>query len=248
MTSGSGAPKRILNEGTITFKRLRPRRMISAFSQPLYARRVCAGLARADVHSCPTPPTPPRESSGSSVGGGEAQEAACGGSKVAIHAILSRLPDPVLAVRLQDCKVSTFGRALHHTWTPSAGSVPGIFCERQFSAVAKLRCSAHGCVLPRESATIYSNPKKLLDQTTSPVFELHSHTPKLYIIYPRISGPTQKLQTFGSRIENIVATRERPRKRAREGRAGLYFENRHTDRTGYRGGSIIIGKSACVYE
>ena len=57
---------------------------------------MCAGLARADVYSCPTPP---RESGGSSVGGGEAQEAACGGSKVAIPAILSRLPDPVLAVR-----------------------------------------------------------------------------------------------------------------------------------------------------
>ena len=26
---------------------------------------------------------------------------------------LSRLPDPGLAVRLKDCKVSTFGRALH---------------------------------------------------------------------------------------------------------------------------------------
>ena len=56
-------------------------------------------------------------------GGGEAQEAACGGSKVATPAILSRLPDPVLAVRLQDCKISTFGRALHHLAGPSAGSV-----------------------------------------------------------------------------------------------------------------------------
>ena len=46
-------------------------------------------------------------------GGGEAQEAACGGGKVAIPAILTRLPDPGHAVRLQDCKVSTFGRALH---------------------------------------------------------------------------------------------------------------------------------------
>ena len=49
-------------------------------------------------------------------GGGEAQEAACGGGKVEIPAILTRLPDPGHAVRLQDCKVSTFGRALH-TWT-----------------------------------------------------------------------------------------------------------------------------------
>jgi hypothetical protein len=46
-------------------------------------------------------------------GGGEAQEAACGGDKVAIPAILTRLPGPGHAVRLQDCKVSTFGRALH---------------------------------------------------------------------------------------------------------------------------------------
>ena len=38
-------------------------------------------------------------------------------------AVLSRLPDPVLAVRLQNCKVSTFGRALHHLAGPSAGSV-----------------------------------------------------------------------------------------------------------------------------
>ena len=72
---------------------------------------MCAGLARADVFPHPTHP----EASGSSLaGGGEAQGAACSGSKVAIPAILSRFPDPVLAVRLQDCKVSTFGRALHH--------------------------------------------------------------------------------------------------------------------------------------
>ena len=41
-------------------------------------------------------------------GGGEAQEAACGGVKVAIPAILTRLPDPGHAVRLQDCRL---GRA-----------------------------------------------------------------------------------------------------------------------------------------
>ena len=46
-------------------------------------------------------------------GGGEAQEAACGGGNVAIPAILTRLPDPGHAVRLQDCKVSTLSRALH---------------------------------------------------------------------------------------------------------------------------------------
>ena len=51
-------------------------------------------------------------------GGGEAQEAACGGGKVAIPAILTRLPGPGHAVRLQDCEVSTFGRALHRLrWT-----------------------------------------------------------------------------------------------------------------------------------
>ena len=46
-------------------------------------------------------------------GGGAAQEAVCGGGKVAISAFLTRLPDLGYAVRLQDRKVSTFGRALH---------------------------------------------------------------------------------------------------------------------------------------
>ena len=36
------------------------------------------------------------------------------GGEVAISAFLTRLPAPGQAVRLQDCKVSTFGRALHH--------------------------------------------------------------------------------------------------------------------------------------
>ena len=120
--------------------------MISAFFQPLCARRVCAGLARADVYSCPTPP---RASGGSSVGGGGAQEAACGGSKVAIPAILSRLPDPVLAVRLQECKVSWFGRALHHLDQAQSACRAAARHGRRFSAVAKLRCSARGCVLPK---------------------------------------------------------------------------------------------------
>ena len=93
-------------------------------------------------------------------GGGEAQEAACGGSKVAIPAILSRLPDPVLAVRLQDCKVSTFGRALHHLDQAQAACCAAARHERQFSAVAKLRYSAHMAVFCRKSATIYSNLKK----------------------------------------------------------------------------------------
>ena len=47
-------------------------------------------------------------------GGGAAQEAACGGGKVAISAFLTRLPDLGYAVRLQDCRVSTFGRAPRH--------------------------------------------------------------------------------------------------------------------------------------
>ena len=143
--------------------------MISAFSNP-YARRVCAGLARADVYSCPTPP---RESGGSLVGGGEAQEAACGGSKVAIPAILSRLPDPVLAVRLQDCKVSTFGRALHHLDQAQAACRAAARHERQFSAVAKLRYSAHGCVLPKIGHYIFKCKEKC---STSGVPEPHSPT------------------------------------------------------------------------
>ena len=39
------------------------------------------------------------------------------GGEVAISAFLTRLPDPGHAVHLQDCKVSTFGRALHTAWT-----------------------------------------------------------------------------------------------------------------------------------
>ena len=35
------------------------------------------------------------------------------GGEVAISAFLTRLPDPGHAVSLQDCKISTFGRALH---------------------------------------------------------------------------------------------------------------------------------------
>ena len=76
----------------------------------------------------------------------------CGGSKVAIPAILSRLPDPVLAVRLQDCcKVSPFGRALHTTWTKRrqrAGQLRGMgssFLRSQSKKVAIFRawpCSA----------------------------------------------------------------------------------------------------------
>jgi hypothetical protein len=50
-------------------------------------------------------------------GGSEAQKAACGGGKVAIPAILTRLPDPGRAVRLQDCKVSTRSAVPYTAWT-----------------------------------------------------------------------------------------------------------------------------------
>jgi hypothetical protein len=58
----------------------------------------------------------PGASDGSLSGRRRGTKAACGrGGKrtVAIPAILTRLPDPGHAVRLQDCKVSTLGRALH---------------------------------------------------------------------------------------------------------------------------------------
>ena len=97
---------------------------------------MCAGLARADVFPHPTHP----EASGSSLaGGGEAQGAACSGSKVAIPAILSRLPDPGLAVRSEDCKVSRFGRALHRLDQAQAAYRAAARHGRQFAAVAKWR-------------------------------------------------------------------------------------------------------------
>ena len=87
-------------------------------------------------------------------GGGEAQEAACGGSKVANPAILSRLPGPVLAVCLQDCKVSTLGRALHRLDQAQATYRAAARNKWQFAAVAKLRLS-RGCEVCRKSAAIY---------------------------------------------------------------------------------------------
>ena len=72
-------------------------------------------------------------------GGGEAQEAACGGGKVAIPAILTRLPDPGHAVRLQGCKVSTFGRALHRLDQVQAAWRPATRHWWQFAKVAKSR-------------------------------------------------------------------------------------------------------------
>jgi hypothetical protein len=74
-------------------------------------------------------------------GGSEAQEAACGGGKVAIPAILTRLPDPGRAVRLQDCKVSTFGRALHRLDQVQAAWRAAARHWWQFAAVAKSRFS-----------------------------------------------------------------------------------------------------------
>ena len=79
-------------------------------------------------------------------GGGEAQEAACGGGKVEIPAILTRLPDPGHAVRLQDCKISTFGRALHHPDQVYAAWRAAARLWWQFAEVAKSRgfTSLHG--------------------------------------------------------------------------------------------------------
>ena len=76
-------------------------------------------------------------------GGGEAQEAACGGGKVAIPAILTRLPDPGHAVRLQDCKVSTFGRALHRLDQVQAAWRAAARHWWQFATVAKSRGFIH---------------------------------------------------------------------------------------------------------
>ena len=106
-------------------------------------------------------------------GGGEAQEAACGGGKVAIPAILRRLPGPRHAVRLQDCKISTFGRALHHLDQAQAACRAAARHGRQFSAVAKLRYSAYGCVLPKIDHFMFKSKEKC---STSGVPEPHSPT------------------------------------------------------------------------
>ena len=77
-------------------------------------------------------------------------------SKVANHAVLSRLPGSVLAVCLQDCKVSvsTFGRALHRLDQAQAAYRAAARNEWQLAAVAKLRLS-RGCEVCRKSAAIY---------------------------------------------------------------------------------------------
>ena len=69
-------------------------------------------------------------------GGGATQEAACEGVKVAIPAILTRLPDPG---HLQDCKVSTFCRALHRLDQVQAALRAAARHWWQFAKVAKSR-------------------------------------------------------------------------------------------------------------
>ena len=76
--------------------------------------------------------------------GGAAREAASGAAKVAIPAILTHLPDPGLTVRLQDCKVSTFGCALRHLDQVQAAWRAAARHWWQFAAVAKSRGFAAG--------------------------------------------------------------------------------------------------------
>ena len=61
------------------------------------------------------------------------------GGEVAISAFLTRLPDPGHAVRLQDCKVSTFGRALHRLDQVQAAWGAAARHWWQFAKVAKSR-------------------------------------------------------------------------------------------------------------
>ena len=72
-------------------------------------------------------------------GGVAAQEAACEGGEVAISAFLTRLPDPGRAVSLQDCKISTFGRALHRLDQVQAAWHAAERPWWQFAKVAKSR-------------------------------------------------------------------------------------------------------------
>ena len=59
--------------------------------------------------------------------------------EVAISAFLTRFPDLGHAVRLQDCKVSTFGRALHHLNQVQAAWRAAARHWWQFTKVAKSR-------------------------------------------------------------------------------------------------------------
>ena len=72
-------------------------------------------------------------------GGVAAQEAACEGGEVAISAFLTRLPDPGHAVSLQDCKISTFDRALHRLDQVQAAWHAAERHWWQFAKVAKSR-------------------------------------------------------------------------------------------------------------
>ena len=74
------------------------------------------------------------------------------GDEVAISAFLTRLPDPGHAVRLQDCKVSSFGRVPYTAWTKyrqRGGQLQGIGGSllRSPCRAVSLRCTgARGMV------------------------------------------------------------------------------------------------------
>ena len=70
-------------------------------------------------------------------------------------------------------KISTFGRALHHLDQAQAACRAAARHGRQFSAVAKLRYSAYGCVLPKIDHFIFKSKEKC---STSGVPEPHSPT------------------------------------------------------------------------
>ena len=61
------------------------------------------------------------------------------GGEVAISAFLTRLPDPGHAVSLQDCKISTFDRALHRLGQVQAAWHAAERHWWQFAKVAKSR-------------------------------------------------------------------------------------------------------------
>ena len=71
------------------------------------------------------------------------------GGEVAISAFLTRLPDPGHAVSLQDCKISTFDRALHRLDQVQAAWHAAERHWWQFAKVAKSRgfTSLHGHVV-----------------------------------------------------------------------------------------------------
>ena len=91
--------------------------------------------------------------------GGATQEAASGAAKVAIPAILTHLPDPGLAVRLQDGR-SRRSAVPYTTWTKRrqrAGQprdMGGSFPRSQSCDIPRM------AVFCRKSTTLYSNLKK----------------------------------------------------------------------------------------